>query len=87
MTVNSKQDIMGLKFILKLKDLGISLKKMLELAENYDLNNQNRETIMPRLLEILEKHVQTVDQKMHRLAILREEIVNYRQRISEIISE
>ncbi len=39
----TKNDIVRLKFILKLKELGISLKEMKELAENYDLNNHDRD--------------------------------------------
>jgi DNA-binding transcriptional MerR regulator len=83
----SKQDVMRLKFILKLKNLGIGLKKMHELAENYDLNNQDRDTIIPKLLEILEQHLKTVDQKMKSLSLLNEEIINYRQRILGITSD
>ena len=83
----SKQDVLRLKFILKLKNLGIGLKGMHELAENYDLNNQDRDTIMPKLLEILEHHLKTVGQKMKSLSLLNEEIINYRQRILGITSE
>lgn len=80
----NKQDVLRLKFILKLKNLGIGLKEMQDLAENYDLNDQNRDTIMPKLLEILERHLEIVDHKTKSLNSLREEIIDYRQRILEI---
>ena len=36
-----RDNIRRLKFILKLKELGISLKEMRELADNFDANNQS----------------------------------------------
>ena len=83
----SPKDILRLKFILKLKNLGINLNEMQELAENYDLNDQDRDTIMPKLLEILEQHINTVDKKIKSLSSLRVDIVNYQQRILDIVNE
>ena len=83
----STKDILRLKFILKLKNLGINLNEMQELAENYDLNNQDRDTIMPKLSEILEQHIKAIDKKTKSLLSLRVEIVNYQQRIQNIINE
>ena len=48
----SRDDILRLKFILKLKELGISLKEMQELAENFDINQQSFGTITPKLLTV-----------------------------------
>lgn len=81
----SRDDILRLKFILKLKELGISLKEMQELAENFDINQQSFGTITPKLLEILDGHISKVDQKIANLASLRKEIVDYRARISNIL--
>jgi len=83
----SKQDIVRLKFILKLKELGISLKEMQELAQNYDLNNQDQDRIMPQLLDILEAHLNKVDTKISRLASLRNDIVAYRSRVVGILQQ
>ena len=80
-----RDDILRLKFILKLKELGISLKEMQELAENFDINQQSFGTITPKLLEILDGHIGKVDQKIANLASLRKEIVDYRSRISDIL--
>jgi len=81
----NRDDILRLKFILKLKELGISLKEMQELAENFDINQQNFGTITPKLLEILEDHISKVDQKIANLSSLRREIVDYRTRIVDIL--
>ncbi len=81
----SRQDIVRLKFILKLKELGISLREIQELAENYDLNNQARDRIMPQLLDILDAHLDKVDTKISKLGSLRNDIVGYRSRIKGIL--
>lgn len=82
----NQDDILRLKFILKLKELGISLKEMQELAENYDINQQNFHTITPKLIEILDLHISKVDEKIANLSSLRNDIVDYRVRIMDILS-
>ncbi len=81
----TKNDIVRLKFILKLKELGISLKEMQELAENYDLNNQDGDKIMPKLLEILEAQKENIDLKIARLGSLRKDIDDYYLRVLGIL--
>lgn len=81
----NRDDILRLKFILKLKELGITLKEMQELAENFDVNQQAFGKITPKLLEILDAHISKVDQKIANLASLRKEIVDYRGRIFDIL--
>lgn len=81
----SRDDVLRLKFILKLKELGITLKEMQELAENFDTNQQAFGKITPKLLEILDAHIGKVDQKIANLASLRKEIVDYRGRILDIL--
>jgi len=81
----TKDDILRLKFILKMKDLGLSLKEMQELASNFDIHNQNFDTITPQLLEILDLHIHKVDEKISRLSSLRKDIVDYRARIVGIL--
>jgi len=80
-----KDDVLRLKFVLKLKELGLNLKEMQELADNFDAGNRDFEKITPRLLEILDHHIGKVDQKIANLSSLRLEIVAYRQRILEIL--
>jgi DNA-binding transcriptional MerR regulator len=81
----NRADILRLKFILKLKEIGITLKEMQDLADNFDTQNQDFETITPRLVEILDGHIGKVDQKIANLSSLRKEIVAYRSRIIEIL--
>ncbi|MFN2355048.1 MAG: MerR family transcriptional regulator [Desulfopila sp.] len=82
----AKDDVLRLKFILKLKELGISLKEMQELAENYDINQQDFHTITPKLIEILDLHISKVDEKIANLSSLRNDIVDYRIRIMDILT-
>ncbi len=82
----SKEDIKRIKFILKLKELGLTLKEMLELADIYNQHKQPL-NIMPKLIEILDSHIVKIDEKIARLASLRRDIVEYRQRIMKIIEE
>lgn len=83
----NQRDILRLKFILKLKELGISLKEMQELAVNFDINDQSFNTITPKLLKILDEHISKVDQKISNLAALRNDVVDYRARIAKILQE
>ena len=81
----SEQDIRRLKFILKLKELGITLREMQELAENYFLNDQETDRIMPQLLDLLDAHMTKVDTKISKLASLRNDIVDYRSKVVGIL--
>ena len=81
----AKKDIVRLKFILKMKELGLSLKEMQELAENYDLNDQDRDKILPRMLEILASHKEKIDVKIKLLMSLRKDVDDYQQRVWEIL--
>ena len=81
----NRDDVLRIKFILKLKELGISLKEMLSLADTFDTHNQNFDTITPQVLEILDQHVGKVDDKIARLTSLRNDIFSYRKRISDLL--
>ncbi|RQW78170.1 MAG: MerR family transcriptional regulator [Geobacter sp.] len=80
--VYTPKEVRKLKFILKLKELGLTLKEMQELDAAYA---EARETdkIIPRLIEMLDFHINGIDEKMGKLASLRKEIVDYRQRMVE----
>ncbi len=86
MRIYDKEDITRLKFILKLKELGISLKEMQELAETYK-SHKNPGKIMPKLLEILDNHIRKIDEKISNLSSLRQDIVGYRGRIAEMLKD
>ena len=70
-----------IKFIMKLKELGLSIKEMQDLYVAYGEAKQT-ERMIPRLIEILDDHIHMIDDKMAKLASLRKEIVEYRQRMA-----
>ena len=82
----SKEEVLRLRFILKLKTLGISLKEMKELSDIFDIHENDFTKITPKLIEILDSHIAKVDEKMANLSSLRKDIVNYRMRITEFLS-
>jgi DNA-binding transcriptional MerR regulator len=84
--VYAKEDILRLKFILKLKELGISLKEMQELSDIYKIHKDS-DKMMPRLLQFLDKHIHHIDEKITKLSSLRQDIVGYRGRIADVLKE
>ena len=80
-----RPEVLRLKFILKLKELGISLKEMQMIAEYFDVNDQNFGTLTPHLVELLDGHIGKVDEKIANLSSLWREIVDYRSRIVDIL--
>ena len=83
----SRDEVLRLKFILKLKDMGISLKEIQDLSEIFDINAQKFDTITPKLIEILDQHISRVDEKIASLSSLRQDIVDYRVRITDLLSK
>jgi DNA-binding transcriptional MerR regulator len=75
-------DIRRLKFINRLKVLGLSLAEMVDLEKIYRRQRNNRE-ILPRLLEILEERAGQIDERIVQLVALKKEIREYQQRLRE----
>jgi MerR family transcriptional regulator, repressor of the yfmOP operon len=71
-----------IKFIMKLKELGLTIKEMQDLYAAYGEAKQT-DRMVPRLMEILDEHVEKIDQKMAQLASLRKEISSYQQKLEE----
>ena len=71
-----------IKFILKLKELGLTIREMQDLYVAYGDAKQT-DKMIPRLIEILDQHINKVDEKMAQLASLRKDIVDYRQKMIE----
>ena len=82
----NNDDILRLKFILKMKALGISLKEIQELSDIFDINDQDFSTITPKLIAILDHHIKKLDEKMVSLSSLRQDIVEYRIRILQLLN-
>lgn len=78
--VYDQTDIIRFKFVLKLKALGLSLQEMKELADIY---NRERlpEKIMPRLIELLDSHIDNIKKKVAQLRSLETDIAKYKQKI------
>lgn len=69
-----------IRFIMKLKELGLTIKEMQDLYTAYGDAKQT-DKMIPRLVDILDDHINKVDEKMASLASLRKDIVDYRQRM------
>ena len=78
----TKEDIRRIKFVLKVKELGLSLKQMQELAEIYR-QTKMPDRIMPRLIEILDAHTDAIHRKVGKLSSLARDIADYRKKIAE----
>ena len=70
-----------IKFVIKLKELGLTIKEMQDLYVAYGEAKQT-ERMVPRLVEILDEHIDKIDEKMSKLASLRNEIVSYRKQLA-----
>jgi MerR family transcriptional regulator, repressor of the yfmOP operon len=71
-----------IKFILKLKELGLTIKELQDLYEAYG-SAKETDRMIPRLIDILDRHVAKIDEKISQLSSLRQEIAGYRQRMMQ----
>ena len=78
--VYTDRDTQRLKFIKRLKHLGLTLSEMHELEDIYQIHRTNRK-VLPRLLELLDNHVGKIDERIQNLDRLREDIFNYQEKI------
>lgn len=80
--VYTNEDLRRLKLIKRLKVLGLTLSEMAELEAIWSIQKSN-EVVLGRLLELLDGHLKNLDDRIADLNILRNEIVEYRTRISK----
>jgi DNA-binding transcriptional MerR regulator len=78
--VFSEDDLQRLKFIKRLKHLGLTLSEMHELADIYEIHKTNRKVLI-RLCELLGNQVKKIDERITNLNRLKEEILNYHETI------
>ena len=78
--VYTDDDVRRLKFITRLKVLGLSLAEMVELEKVYRTQRNNRE-ILPKLLAILDERAVQIDDRISQLAALKTEIREYQVRL------
>ena len=84
--VYTGDDVRRLRYIRKLKTLGLSLQEMLELENLYRRHRSNR-TVLPRLMELLDAHLATLNERVDELGALRDEIRSYREHVSRRLLE
>ena len=84
--VYTDDDVRRLKFIQKLKVLGLSLAEMQELETLYGRHHTNAK-VLPRLIELLDSHLVTVSERLGELAALRDEIRAYRHHVTKRLEE
>ena len=80
--VYTDSDVRRLKFINRLKVLGLSLGEMVELEKIYRKQRNNRE-ILPKLLQILDERAVQIDERVAQLVALKKEIREYQQRLRD----
>ena len=78
--IYTDNDVRRLKFINRLKVLGLSLAEMVALEKIYRKQRNNRE-ILPKLLDLLEERAAQIDERVAQLVALKKEIREYQQRL------
>lgn len=78
--VYTDDDLRRLKFISRLKVLGLSLAEMVELEKIYRQQRNNRE-IIPKLIVILDERADQIDERINQLTALKKEIREYQVRL------
>jgi DNA-binding transcriptional MerR regulator len=83
--VYTDKDLQRLKFIQRLKHLGLPLSEMHELEDIYQIHRTNRK-VLPRLLELLDNHAVHIDERINILLRLKADILNYQGKVREKLS-
>src|SRR5512134_1146241 len=78
--VYTDDDVRRLKFINRLKVLGLSLAEMVELEKIHRKQRNNRE-IIPKLIVLLDERADQIDERIHQLTALKREIREYQARL------
>ncbi len=84
--IYTEDDVRRLRFVQKLKMLGLTLQEMLELERMYRRHRSNR-SVLPRLVELLDSHLETINERIGELGALRDEIRSYREHVTQRLLE
>ena len=84
--VYTDADLRRLKLIKRLKIMGLTLSEMQELEAIWTIEKSN-EKVLKRLLELLENHLKRLEDRIADLDILRNEIIEYQERIRSKIDK
>ena len=74
--VFTEDDFRRLRFIKKLKLLGLTLAEMHELNDIYRIHRKNSR-VFPRVIELLDNHKREVDRRLEELTLLKTEIEEF----------
>jgi DNA-binding transcriptional MerR regulator len=80
--IYTDRDFQRLKFITRLKHLGLTLSEMVELEDIYQIHRTNKK-VLPRLLELLDSHAVKIDERINSLNRLKADILNYQGKIRQ----
>ena len=80
--IYTDKDFQRLKFIQRLKHLGLTLSEMHELEDIYQIHRTNRK-VLSRLLELLDNHVTKIDERINNLLRLKTDILSYQEKIRQ----
>ena len=84
--VYTRQDLRRLRFIKRLKLLGLTLVEMKELEDIYRIHKTNKK-VLPKLLELLERRIVEIDERVGSLKKLKTEILSYQGKIKDKLQE
>jgi MerR family transcriptional regulator, repressor of the yfmOP operon len=79
--IYTEVDLRRLKLIKRLKIMGMTLSEMQELEATWTIEKSN-DKVLKRLLELMGNHIKRLDERIADLNILRNEIVEYQERIT-----
>jgi DNA-binding transcriptional MerR regulator len=84
--IYTDEDLRRLKFIKRLKILGLSLSEMKELEDIYFVSRSNRAALL-KLVDILDKNLNEIEKRQRSLKKLTDEIVEYKKHVMKKLSE
>lgn len=84
--VYTDDDVRRLKFIKRLKILGLSLNEMKEIEDIYIVSRSNK-VALTKLIDILTKNLNEIEKRQKTLKKLSEEIVEYKKHVEKKLNE
>lgn len=82
--IYTDDDLRRLRFIKKLKLLGLSLGEMAELENHYNRHRTNKK-VLPKVAELLRRHSVEIETRLQELGNLKQEINDYLSHIEKKI--
>jgi DNA-binding transcriptional MerR regulator len=80
--IYSESDFRRLRFIKKLKLLGLTLAEMQELNAIYQIHGKNSK-VFPRIIELFDYHSREIDHRIEELKLLKTEVEEFQQRMRD----